>query len=370
LIGSDDFNRADNDSLGSLWVEKSGDFDIDTNTLITAMTGVCLTSLRQANPRSSGYHYQVLVDLVQTATEWALICKYTDANNFDWIHFYISGTDVLPRFYQRAGGVDTMIMDITTHPAGVGFPITGTDNIQIEMCYSEVGWTVESGDESSRWTTCDVSPASSLPADTAVGFVGFLYGDFDNFFYYYHRLSNLPCPVCDCSCENPDDDSDYACMPETLTMTLRPTAPFTDPYGGCAAGSDVVINLYQSYPSGVAALTTPTYDPSPRKVEWYSDILYFPDRGIELWFLLVCDAGEFRLHQLLYPGDFPTIGSGSGVVEWLGTPYGTYQLPDVTECNPINMHFDVLRVTNHDDGVSIPYCDTLPDLDYEIFITS
>lgn len=367
----DDFNRADNDSLGSKWVEKSGDFDIDNNTLITVTEGVCLTSYRQSNPRGNGYHYQVIVELVvATSSEWGLICKYTDANNFDWVEFYIdSGTHIFPRFWRRSGGSDTLIMDITTHPAGNGFPLVGTTNIQVEMCYSEVGWTVEGGSEFERWTTCDASPAMSLPADTAVGFVGKTKGDWDNWVYKHHRLSNLPCPVCDCLCENPDDVTDYKCIPETLVLTLRPTAPFTDPYGGCAAGGDVVIQLYQSAPTGVMAAATPTYVASPRKTEWYSDVLSFPDRGIEMWFFFSCVDNEKRLHQLAYPGDYPANGSGSGVVEWLGTPHGTYQLPDTTDCSPINLHYEVLRVTNHDDGVSVPYCDTLPDLDYEIIIS-
>jgi len=352
-------------------VEKSGDFEISDNTLITVTEGVCLTSYRQPNPRGNGYHYQVIVDLVvATSSEWGLICKYTDASNFDWVEFYIDGgTHIFPRFYRRSGGSDTLIMDITTHPAGVGFPLVGDANVQIEMCYSAVGWTVEGGSEMERWTTCEASPATSLPADTTVGFVGKTKGDFDNWVYNYHRLSNLPCPVCDCLCEDPEDPSDYKCIPEELTMTLRPIAPFTDPYGGCAAGGDVVLTLYQSAPTGVVSLATPTYVASPRKLEWYSDVLYFPDRGIEMWFFFSCVDGEKRLHQLAYPGDFPANGSGSGVVEWLGNPHGTYQLPDTTGCNPIILHYEVLRVTNHDDGVAFPYCDTLPDLDYEIIIS-
>lgn len=369
-IGEDDFDRSDSTSLGSKWVEKSGDFAIDDQTLITNSPGVVLTSYRQSNPRGNGYHYQVIVEfVVSTATEWGMICKYEDENNFDWIHFYVEDENVYPEFYRRAGGSDTLIMDRTTHPAGIPFPLSGDANIQVEMCYSEVGWTVESGPEMARWTTCDVSVASSLPGDGTVGLVGFMYGDFDNFVYNHHRLSNLPCPVCDCLCENPLDLSDYRCMPEAMVMTIHPIAPFTDPYGGCDPGGDLVLNLYQSLPTGLAPTVTPTYDASPRKLEWYSDVIEFPDRSVEMWFLFECINGEFRMHQLLYPGDFPTNSSGSGIVEWLGTPFGTYQVGTIVSCDPLVVHFETLRVENHDDGVGAAYCDTLPDLDYEITVT-
>src|SRR5690606_34653429 len=222
-----------------------------------------LTTVRQGKPRGSTYNYRIQVELVTTtATSWGVIAKYTDANNFDWVHFYIDGTgaQILPRFYRRAGGSDTMIMDITTHPTGIGIVLGAPgDPVRANVCYSEIGWTVEGDDEFSRWTTCDSSPATSLPTSPN-GFVGFLYGEFDTWDYLYHRMSNLPCPVCDCHCENPLDANDWSCLPETLTLTLTPTVPFTNPYGGCPPGGDVVINLYQSNPQSAPALGTPTYD--------------------------------------------------------------------------------------------------------------
>jgi len=222
LIASDDFNRTAATSLGANWVEQTGDWEIVSNELVAVSDGIVLTSHRQAKPVNTTYNYNIEVDMiVGSVTSWGIICKYIDDDNYDWIDLTLDGTQLWPTFYRRAGGSDSVVMDKTTHTTGDSFSdVTQT----LLICYSEVEWSINylGGDISAAWTTCDVSPATSLPGDTSIGLVGFSKGHFDNFFYYYHRLSNPPCNVCDCFCQNPGVLSDYSCYPEKLLLTLNP----------------------------------------------------------------------------------------------------------------------------------------------------
>ena len=368
VICEDNFDRVDNDNLGSLWVEKSGDFDISSNTIITATPGIVLTSCRQSKPYNTTYNYIVQVNLVDTASTWNIICKYIDATNFDWLEVYTSGTDILPRFWRRTGGSDALVMDITTHPAGVPLSSSMPSQLPISMCYSEGGWMV-SGQGESTWTTCDATPATSLPADTTVGFVGFMDGDFDEWQYDYHKLSNMPCDQCDCYCVDPTDTTDFKCIPELLTLTLTPTTAHPD----CTSSPiTITYTLRQSLPIENDP-APPTYTLHPEKHFWFSDPVgvWEPVLGnIPFWFRLECRGnGEFELVMFEYPGQTSTFAAS--IVDFDGAtgPNGGRLNTDAT-CNPIIITFPSMTKLTLQVGSPGPFsCDPFQGLIYSVVVT-
>lgn len=369
LIGSDDFNRSDSDSLGSKWVEKTGDWDISSNTLVSPTDGVVLTSFRQGRPRGVTYNYLFSVDLLDDTGPWGVICKYTDANNYDWVELTQSGTEIHPVFWRRTGGSDSLVMDATTHPAGVPFPVLGNGSTTLRFCYSEAGWSIlgPSVNTEDTWTTCNATVATSLPSDTTVGFVGFTKGSFDNFAYYYHHLSNFPCDPCDCFCENPGDAADFKCIPETLTLTLRPTQIFAQ----CGSSPpDIVLTLRQSHPT-LPGTPPPSYVKSPAKFAWYSDVVDAVDWFTYVWFRLEChENGQFKLFHAKYPpGDY-YIDEDDGVLQWLETDT-LWQLNDSISCLPIILHFQTLSVTFHETvpGSMVYLCEPFFAQEYEAIVT-
>ena len=367
LICSDDFNRANENPVSGNWVEKSGDWGITSNVLVPVADGVLLTSCRQGLPIGTKYNYTVQVDLPDGTGPWGIICKWIDASNYDWIELTLSGVDIYPKFWRRTGGVDSLIMDSTTHPAGVPFPTLGQPAVRVTMCYSEVGWTIGSDTTDELWTTCDLTVASALPADATVGFVGFTKGDFDNWEYYYHYLSKTDCHNCDCHCRNPAVSTDYKCIPETLTLTLHPIVTFPD----CTATpADIVLTMRQSLPNE-ADPPPPAFTKSPRKRYWFSDVLDCTDWFADNWFRLDCIGnGVFRLHVLDYPSGATTGVAGSTVLHWVEDETSTYIENDSVACTPIVLHFQTLRVTYHQSVPGGPFlCVPLTAADYECTVS-
>jgi hypothetical protein len=355
IIEQDDFNRADSSSLGSKWVEKSGNWAISSNTLLEVSPGIVLTTARQTKPVGTLYNYNIEVDMLTgSVSSWGIICKYTDDNNFDWIDLTLDGSQLWPTFYRRAGGSDSVVMDKTTHPSGSSF--SDVDQTLL-ICYSETEWSINylGGDLSAAWTTCDVSPSSTLPGDTSVGLVGFLKGHFDNFVYNYHRLSNPPCNICDCFCQNPDVFSDYSCWPERLLLTLNPTAIFPE----CTSSPEPIeFILYQVEAAPVATVPT-SY--ATAKQRWWSLDLHLPDWEDDIRFEFLCN-GTGGLPELNLYG-----GSGLSIY-WnaltLGVP------PSVQDCNPLYLEFQSLNCGLKQTSFEGPYiCDPLSAAEYEAIIT-
>lgn len=372
VIGMDNFNRADENPVTGLWTEKSGDWSVNANTLVAVTNGILVTSIRQGRPRNTTYNYRVQVDIVDTASSWGLICKYTDTNNYDWIELTNVAGTVMPRFWRRTGGSDTLVMDITTHPAGAPLTTTFSGSLTVILCYSEVEWSIYATTTlgTQLWTTCNVQAATALPADATTGFVGFNKGDYDNWFYYYHYLSNSTCYGCSCSCVNPSNSNDYKCIPEILLLTLTPIAAQLD----CtSAPTTISMKMVQSTP--LANVPPPaTYIKNATKKYWYGDPvflhepLYYNDY---FWFRLEClTNGNFELSALDYPGGSAGIVSANRAnFATLDGPSGGSLSVSVT-CMPIILifhHFVKLITQFTTNGPFL--CNPFDALEYTAVIT-
>jgi hypothetical protein len=317
-IGSDNFDRADENPVSGNWLEVSGDWEIDNNELNSLSDGVLVTTLRQAAPvrTGNGYNTRIIVDLVIPETgnrDYGIITGYRGTGGSDdyiWIKLSYNGTtgELSPTFFENP--VD-IVMDRNTHPdAEVWTPSPGA-NFTVEICASDVEWTVTNQDIS--WRSCFGSSLPSLPTAPAGG-VGFLMGRFDNWSYYIHWESNATCPTCLCFCLNPSDIDDYSCIPDELTLTLTQDGILDEP---CPCLDDLTLTMYLSDPDTSGA--SPTYPLAANPKRWYSDT--FICEGAELWFVLSCEPGSgLSLSVLSYPNEDPTDPSTDYVVTDALTP--------------------------------------------------
>ncbi len=352
LITSDDFNRADSNPPSGSWHVVSGEWEIDTNQLKVITEGPILTTTRQprlTRPSNTDFTIKMFFRWVDIGAgdSCKVICGYLSATNYYYIEFYEEDGSVYPRFYHYTGAA-TLLMDITTHPAGVGWPVEVGNFIDLKICWSKVDWTADQATDSdtstssersseSPWTYSDEGGQADLP--TSYGMVGFLKGDFDDFELYYHWESKVQCDYCSCLCRNPDDVDDYFQFPEEMLVTF---IPMFDPLDyGCELNY-AEVPIFQRGPlSDGSGLN----DTSPEKKYWENtgDTADTP-AGIGIQFYCENSSGpvvdRFRLGLCL-----PSL---SGGYDWGdggsadGCPTARVDWAE-SSCNPLYLVFKLLE---------------------------
>lgn len=362
VVGTDDFNRTDVNPADGNWTEISGDWQIATNTLEGVTAGTIVTSLRQAAPvrPGAGYAHTVTSTIVSTGgyDEWHLICNFVDASNFYWIKVYLDTGYYYPAFYIRSGGVDTLVMDITTHPISSGW-LLESGVLRLKICMSDVEWSIQpTGAQGElRWQTCEGDVVHSLPATSTYGLVGYKQGRFDDFEYDVHWEARLDCPYCNCICFNGNDDVN--CIAETLVVTMTPASGAYDwGFGSCPTPATITFNMYQQAPATGAFPITPTFGSAyktPKKYIWYSELIRGeaggtpPIHGGVGWFLLVCDTFSARVYLAVLEYNVDNLSSytaltSAGSPNWASVDdpsCGAAKYFDLTDstCDPFSLVF-------------------------------
>ena len=372
LITSDDFNRADSNPPSGSWHVVSGEWEIDTNQLKMITEGPILTTVRQprlTRPNNTDFTIKMFFRWtgIGTGETCKVICGYLSATNYYYIEFYELSGSVYPKFYHYTGSA-SLLMDITTHPAGTGWPVEVGDFIDLKICWSEVDWTADQSTDSesslgnelsseSTWTYTGVGGQANLP--TSYGMVGFLKGDFDDFELFYHWESNVQCDYCSCLCRNPDDINDYFQFPETMLVTFVPM--FDPSVYGCEL-NNAEIEIHQRGP-----LSGGGEGKSPEKKYWENtgDTADTPS-GIGVQFYCENSSGpvidRFRLGLCL-----PTL---SGGYDWGdggsadGCPTARVDWTE-SSCNPLHLVFKLLEanattceISPGVQGIKNPLCIT------------
>lgn len=106
ILISDDFDRADNDSLGANWTEDSGDWDIASNV---ASSTAASRATWTGTFNTAGADYDVSGDLRITASVAGVgvIGRFVDLDNF--YHARINTFSQYLRLQKRVGGTDTTL---------------------------------------------------------------------------------------------------------------------------------------------------------------------------------------------------------------------------------------------------------------------
>lgn len=360
VMTTDDFNRSyENPPDTSLWSVVAGEWEVDNNRLQMVTEGPIITKYRQS-PASyranTDYSIKMFfrIENIGTGTTHTVVCGYTDVDNYYFIEYTESGGSLYPAFYHRTGGSDgSPLMDITTHPGGVGFPVVTSDpsnhTCELKICYSDADWTTdeatggstESGNgifnegSENTWTYDGDEGQSSLPS--TLGQVGFRKGDFDNFALHYHWEANASCDYCSCMCVFPDDANEYKRIPETLYVSFE--AVTGTGAGSCALNS-VAVTIYQ----GVEPSSGAGVDRSPRKWVWSNKVGSDGSPSGPSVFLYceqnADDSLKFKLALAIStfagwdPGTTPVAGYPTSGITW-----------DESTCEPIYLVFRDLYAT-------------------------
>lgn len=195
---SDDFNRANSDSLGANWTEFAGDVDIASNEAVNplsfgndiqgaAYTGTACTTVDQ------------FVKVTLSATSGAnsspgVVLRYTDASSPFYVVRFDSANNVMRWVYHSsAADVSGTIIDsaafTVSFPLVVGVTIIGTGTSTVIRGWS--GPTANApGSSGTTWDgagptasiTTDPSPAVNTGSYVGIGGSGALGLAWDNFF--------------------------------------------------------------------------------------------------------------------------------------------------------------------------------------------
>lgn len=333
LVGEDNFDRTDSNPPSGRWSVEGGEWEIDGFELNSISDGPIITTYRPPSPVEPGerYNSRILVDLVTPPsgdTVFGIICAYRSSTDYDWIKLEYNGTtgELFPTFYKN---VSTLVMDITTHPGNEVWFLSPDTKYQFTICASDIEWTISKDDI--VWHNCEQVGLDTLPT-SPLGPVGFLMGRFDNWQYYVHWQSNKLCDKCECFCLNPDDDTDYSCIPECLKLTLTSD---TDDVNCCV--DDLELTMYLSNPdvSIVFPIPGPVFNATSNRKRWYSDPFNCPTASSTYqWFVLTCDNDRpLALSLLTYPNLDPTDPSAEPL------RCDARRMPDTVSCNPILLEY-------------------------------
>lgn len=133
---SDDFNRANSDSLGSNWTEGGGDGDIASNTYVIGTGGFGVVNSVHNTSCGSVTQYAMVTLGVNHEYPW-LIFRYTDASS-PFYAVQISGSTALCEWYYFTSAADSsgdligtvdIGGDLTGHTVAMTCSGTGTSTV-------------------------------------------------------------------------------------------------------------------------------------------------------------------------------------------------------------------------------------------------
>lgn len=147
----DDFNRADNTSLGANWSEVAGDLEIISNT-VQNRTAVEAVATYTGTITPSDYSVSTIAQTVTgTSNNAGIIGRYVDINNFYYLRI-LQGTGF--QLFKKVGGATTQLGSTYSTTITNGVPHT----IKLEMIGSTINGYY---DDVLRITVTDTAFASA-----------------------------------------------------------------------------------------------------------------------------------------------------------------------------------------------------------------
>lgn len=143
-IATDNFNRADSDSLGANWTEVGGsDYDISSNELLCATAGLLIHNTPHPNGPDGPHRVKRQFKRTNTSEHARVVIGYLNTSNYFYASVEtISGCDVL-RLFKVIGGVTTELTDDPQY-IGDGAPVDTWHTL--EACLSpQAGYYYQEG---------------------------------------------------------------------------------------------------------------------------------------------------------------------------------------------------------------------------------
>ncbi len=199
LIHEDLFDRADSSTVGSPWIEESGDWEILSGTLNIDEAGLIRNTTYNEYNTSSGYIKASLADFVPGKKYRLIVQLNADATDYyygEW--HYINSTTMVCTLGDQSGPIESTP---PFNPATVGEFAILSMHEKNQLCMA---------DSERRITIC-------MPPKEGK-FVGLGAGDSNGATFSYFSweatfADNITCPTCDCSCEG-------WCIPDALIATF------------------------------------------------------------------------------------------------------------------------------------------------------
>lgn len=295
-VAADDFNRADSTTIGALWTEHVGDWEIVSNQLTVGEVG--LIRNHSLSPYSSGNQY-VSVDIygMSSGTKHRIILQCNS-----------TGTDY---YYAEWEYVDALTMNFTLGSSSAGVLKTISDAPILEGTTAHASMTDGNilcmSDDASRVTVCTARKTgryTGLAAGSSAG------ATFDNFFFEAHFMDNPLCKSCDCGC-------DGYCIEDALVATF-------EDLNECPNLDGLTINLTNTGPIKFGS-------------DWYQGSAILCPGGVggseNIDLKLACtgtNSGMDDLKLSVETGSFVTVGTGLN-----------YAFPDpaVSTCSPLSLRY-------------------------------
>lgn len=295
-VAADDFNRADSTTIGALWTEHVGDWEIVSNKLTIDEVG--LIRNHSLSPYATGNQY-VSVDLygMSAGTKHRIILQCN-----------VTGTDY---YYAEWHYVDSLTMSFTLGSSSAGVLKTISDAPVIEGTTAHASMTdggiLCMSDSASRLTVCTSSKTgkyTGLAAGSADG------ATFDNFVFEAHWADNTNCQNCDCGC-------DGYCIEDDLVATF-------EDLNECPNLDGLTINLANTGPIKFGS-------------DWYQGSAILCPGGVggseNIQLRIGCtgtNSGMGDIRLTVEVGSFITVATGSN-----------FAFPDesVSTCNPLSLRY-------------------------------
>lgn len=160
----DDFNRANSTSLGSLWNEVIGDWEIISNTLRVTTSGSNGVLVTASAPTQQNYKISTQINNLSANDKIRLIFGYTNSANYYFAELLFSTSGYI-RIYQKSGGVDTQLNTTTTFNSSLGI-----STADFSLCYNATSGVLTATHENTlnQVSTFVATPASTAKAGIAV----------------------------------------------------------------------------------------------------------------------------------------------------------------------------------------------------------
>lgn len=204
-IASDDFNRADSTSVGSDWVEISGDWAIASNKLTVPTAGIIRNIA--VNPYGgNSMLISVLVENIVDDTKYRILLQMNSAGTeyyFAEFH-YVDATEAWYSIGDETGVFETSGPDALGASPGP-FQMDASMTVKNQLCMTFDG--------ASRLTACvQPKPASTHKyGGLEAGTNG---ATFDEYAAFATTAESVECLGCDCDC-------DGWCVPDDLVATFQ-----------------------------------------------------------------------------------------------------------------------------------------------------